>query len=138
MGNGRPVLRHDDLELLRLLMGCPVVAGRRQQPCVIGNGESLHEQRDELLGRQAADLLVVRRNEHVEASVRAGDNSLGLEPPESSARRCVRDSKLLGDLVGREEVPTPRGPLPEQAGSRTTNGLRIHAANVTENGAFVE
>jgi len=132
-----PVFRDDDLELLRLLMSGAVIASRGEKPSVVGDRETLHQVRNELLGWQTTERLVLSRDIEMEAAVRTGDLSLRFEPAKRSASSCRRDSECTRDLVGGEQVSPNTGPVPDEFANGVST-LRIHATKVTLSGTFVE
>src|SRR5690606_37552583 len=57
-----------------------VVLGGREKSRVVLQPQALHERRDELTGRQAAQAAVFRRHDDIEAPRRAGDQPLPGKP----------------------------------------------------------
>jgi len=132
-----PILRHDDLKELRLLMGGTMVSGSSQKTGIVGSVKPLHELRDELIRRQAAKGLVLGRNDEVETAVGSGDEPLFLEPPEGRACRSQRDAELSHGFSSREMIVTPCGQTADHRVCRARFSL-VHLAKVLKFGAFVE
>jgi hypothetical protein len=75
------ILRKHDLERLRALMSCTVKLGRAEQRDVVLLTQMVHELRDELIGWQAAEPAVLRRNNDVEPAMRVRDLAPALQAP---------------------------------------------------------
>ena len=91
----RPVLLHHHLKFLRAMMGRTVILRSREEADVVASAPVLHQQRYELIRRQAAEPSVFGRHDDVEPPRGACDLSFGREAAQRLASGC------LGDPEGR-------------------------------------
>gem|GEM_PF-6572090 len=128
--NWPAILRKEDLEFLRAMMGRAVILCCRKQAHVVAQAKSRQEVGNEVRSGNTAKRAVFRWNDDVKASCRRADELLSCQTTESILRGNRRDSEGSLQLVRREQELPAGSEAVQVATSNRMALFRFHSRKV--------
>ena len=111
-----PILSDHHLEALRPIMSGPMDLGSAEKRDVVALAQVIHKLRDELLGRQAAEVPILRGNDDVKTAKWSGSLAAALKAAKRRSYGGQRDAEGFAGVLRREVISPSRGERADEVG----------------------